>query len=74
MKNLGRFVNLESCYSLDKFDVVKIIEEDKDNFYYNDAWGRWCYVEKNSPTILYIAPYQRIDLDIVYERADNVEA
>jgi len=65
MTNLGRFVNLKSCFSLDRFDIVKIIEEDKDNFYYNDVYGRWCYIEKNSPDILYIPPHKKINWDMV---------
>jgi len=73
MANLGRFVALKSSFSCDRFDVVKIIEEDKDNFYYNDVYGRWCYIEKNSLDILYIPPRKKINWFIVREKASKID-
>ncbi len=47
---------LKSTYGKDEGDIVKIENEDNENYYYEDGYDMYCYIEKDSKDIKAIDP------------------
>jgi len=44
---------LTTCFGWEEGHVTTVLEEDEENFYFNDEWGRWSTIDKNKDGIVF---------------------